>query len=128
YFYTLMRHTLLLICFCICFLGKAQQKISQPNLMASYEIPKDWNVQEYYKGDWDKPGGSSICHCALSVNILKVPNGDDFDYLHMVIYPSDKKGVSDPMRANVWQYKITCGDKGDSLHTPNLQWIHYTGK
>lgn len=107
---------------------QAQEKVSQPDLMASYELPKDWKPQQYFKDSWDKPGGSSICHCALSVNILKIPNADDFDYLYMVVYPSDKKGASDPMRTQVWQYKIAHGDKGDSLYTPNLQWLHYSGK
>ena len=124
----MLKHLLVLVCFFTCFFMQAQQKVSQPDLMASYEVPKDWSVKQYFKDSWDKAGGSSICHCALSVNILKVPNGDDFDYLHMVVYPSDKKGASDPMRANVWQYKIANGDKGDSLHTPNLQWLHYSGK
>lgn len=96
--------------------------------MASYVLSKEWKVQSYFKGDWDNAAGSAVCHCGMSINILKVPNGDDFDYLHMVVYPSTKKGVADPMRAHVWQYKITHGEKGDSLHTPNLQWIQYTGK
>lgn len=111
-----------------CLPALAQQKVSQPELKAEYEVPSNWDVHAYFKGDWDKPSGSSICHCALSVNILKVPNGDDFDYLHMVVYPSSKKGSTDPQRAHVWQYHIMHGEKGDSLKTPNMQWIHYTGK
>lgn len=111
-----------------CFLMAAQEKISQPDLKVEYELPKGWTTQQYYKGDWNKSGGSSICHCALAVNILKLPSGDDFDYVHMVVYPSDKKGVADPMRTQVWQYNIIHSEKGDSLKTPNLQWIHYTGK
>ena len=106
----------------------AQQKVSQPDLKAEYELPSNWSVQQYFKDNWDKPAGSSICHCALSVNILKVPNGDDFDYLHMVVYPSDKKGSTDPQRANVWQYKITHPEGGDSVKTPHLKWIHFSGK
>src|SRR6185369_14975327 len=74
------------------------------------------------------PGGSSICHCAMAVNIMKIPNGDDFDYLHMVVYPSDKKGVANPMRSQVWQYKIVATEGGDSLHTNHLQWLHNSGK
>ncbi len=105
-----------------------QQKVSQPDLKAEYSLPKDWTVQQYFKGAWDKPGGSSICHCAMSFNTLKIPIGDDFDYVYMVVYPSDKKGVSDPQRSSVWQYKITHGENGDSLKTPNLHWKHYTGK
>ncbi len=113
----------------LCFTANAQQKVSQPDLKAEYEVPADWTVQQYFKDNWDKPAGSSICHCALSVNILKVPNGaGDFDYLHMVVYPSDKKGIADPQRGYVWQYKITHPDGGDSVKTPNLQWIHYSGK
>jgi len=111
-----------------CFLLNAQQKVKQPDLKAEYELPSGWDVHQYYKGDWDKPGGSSICHCALSVNILKIPVSDDFDYIHMVVYPSDKKGAADPQRANVWQYKVSHGEAGDSVKTPNLQWKHYTGK
>jgi hypothetical protein len=122
------KYLLALLYFSACFLIKAQEKVSQPDLMASYELPAGWKVQQYFKDGWDKSGGSSICHCALSVNILKVPNGDDFDYMHMVVYPSDKKGSLDPMRTQVWQYKIAHSEKGDSLHTPNLQWIHYSGK
>jgi hypothetical protein len=111
------------------FLSFAQQKVKQPDLKAEYEIPKGWDVHEYYKGDWDKPGGSGICHCALAVNIFKVPSiGDEFDYIHMVVYPSDKKGAADPQRANVWQYKISHGENGDSLKTPYLKWKHYNGK
>jgi hypothetical protein len=117
-----------MLCISACFALAAQEKIVQPDLKASYELPKDWNVQQYYKDGFDKPGGSGICHCALSVNILKIPNGDDFDYLYMVVYPSDKKGASDPMRSMVWQYKITHSEQGDSVHTANLQWIRYTGK
>jgi len=98
-----------------------QQKVSLPDLKAEFEVPSNWKVDSYYKGDWDKSGGSSICHCALAVCILKVPFGDDFDYLHMVVYPSDKKGSTDPQRTTVWQYKITHGETGDSLKTPNLQ-------
>ena len=59
---------------------------------------------------------------------MKIPNGDDFDYLHMVVYPSDKKGLANPMRSQVWQYKIVATGAGDSLHTPHLQWVHYSGK
>ena len=125
----MLNRILVLLCFCTALSISAQQKISQADLKASYELPVGWEVKQYFKGDWDKPGGSSICHCALSVNILKVPNNlDDFDYVHMVVYPSDKKGVADPMRGQVWQYKIATGDNGDSLKTPNLQWKHYTGK
>lgn len=108
--------------------SRSQQMVSQPDLKAEYELPADWKVQQYYKGGWDKPGGSSICHCAMSVNILKVPSGNDFEYLHMVLYPSDKKGASDPQRSTVWQYKITHGEHGDSLITEHLRWKHYTGK
>lgn len=107
--------------------ANAQQKVALKNFKAEFEVPADWNVQEYFKGDWDKPAGSAICHCALAVSILKVPVGDDFDYLHMVIYPSDKKGSTDPQRLNVWQYKIT-RTGGDSIKTPNMQWIHFNGK
>ncbi|HWY37781.1 MAG TPA: hypothetical protein VNY73_04435 [Bacteroidia bacterium] len=124
----MLKRLLILFCLCTGFIALAQEKISQPDLMASYELPADWKVQQYFKESWDKPGGSGICKCALSVNILKVPNGADFDYLYMVVYPSDKKGSTDAMRSQVWQYKITHGEKGDSLHTPNLQWIQYTGK
>jgi hypothetical protein len=108
--------------------GFCQQVVKQPDLKAQYELPAGWTSQQYYKGDWDKSGGSGICHCALAVNILKVPNGDDFDYVHMVVYPSDKKGAADPQRTSVWQYKITHGEHGDSVKTSNLQWKHYTGK
>ena len=124
----MFKRLLLIIGFCAGFSVLAQEKVNQPDLMAAYELPSNWKVQQYFKDDWDKSSGSSICHCALAVNILKVPNGDDFDYLHMVVYPSNKKGAADPMRTQVWQYKITHGEKGDSLHTPNLQWIHYSGK
>jgi hypothetical protein len=117
----------LFFCFFI-LTAAAQQIVKQPNLRAEYEVPSDWKVQEYYKGDWDKSGGSGICHCALSVNILKVPFNGDFDYLHMVVYPSDKKGAADPQRGTVWQYKIAHGDNGDSLKTPYLNWKMYTGK
>lgn len=107
----------------------AQQKVFQPDLKAEYEVPADWKVTQYYKGGFDKPGGSGICHCALSVNIYHIPSiGDEFDYLHMVVYPSDRKGFTDPMRSQVWQYKISHGDMGDSVKTPNLQWKHFTGK
>ena len=125
----MFKRFLVIFCLCTGLTTVAQQKIVQPDLMASYELPKEWTVKQYFKDDWDKPGGSSICHCALSVNILKVPNLlDDFDYLHMVVYPSNKKGAADPMRTQVWQYKITQTDAGDSLHTPNLQWLHFNGK
>ena len=124
----MLKCFLILLCFCACLQINAQQKVSQPDLMASYEVPSNWDVKPYFKGDWDKPGGSSICHCALSVNILKVPNGDDFDYIYMVVYPSNKKGAADPMRSSVWQYKIATGDKADSLHTPYLQWAQFSGK
>lgn len=106
----------------------AQQKVSSPDLKAEYEVPADWKVQQYFKGDFDKAAGSGICHCALAVNILKVPTATDFDYLHMVVYPSDKKGAADPQRSMVWQYKISHGDQGDSVKTSNLKWIHYNGK
>jgi hypothetical protein len=108
--------------------SRSQQLVSQPDLKAQYELPGDWKVQQYYKGGWDKPGGSSICHCALAVNILKVPSGDDFEYLHMVVYPSDKKGAADPQRGNVWQYHIQHGEQGDSVITDKLRWKHYTGR
>lgn len=124
----MLRRRFILLCMITGMALGAQEKIVQPDLKASYELPAGWNVQQYYKDGFDKPGGSGICHCALSVNILKIPNGDDFDYLHMIVYPSDRKGASDPMRSMVWQYKITHGETGDSLHTKNMQWIHYTGK
>src|ERR1700739_2043041 len=123
----MIKRLLILSCFFACYYLHAQENISQPNLKASYELPAGWSVKEYYKDGWDKPGGSSICHCALAVNILKIPNGADFDYVHMVVYPSDKKGSTDPMRTQVWQYKIAHGEQGDSLKTPNLQWVHYSG-
>lgn len=108
--------------------SQSQQLVSQPDLKAEYQLPAGWTVQQYYKGGWDKPGGSSLCHCALAVNILKIPSGDDFEYVHMVLYPSDKKGASDPQRSSVWQYKITHGEHGDSLITNHLRWKHYTGR
>lgn len=107
---------------------RSQQLVSQPDLKAAYQLPGEWKIQQYYKGGWDKPGGSSICHCAMAVNILKLPSGDDFEYLHMVVYPSDKKGARDPQRAHVWQYEIKHGEQGDSLITEHLRWKHYHGK
>jgi hypothetical protein len=107
----------------------AQQKIKQPSLKAEYELPGGWEATEFYKGDWDKPGGSSICHCAMSINILKIPGiGDEFDYVNMVVYPSDKKGITDPQRNMVWQYKIVHGEGGDSLKTSHLKWKQFQGK
>lgn len=124
-----MVKPVLSVVFFLFFIGaQAQQVVKQPDLKAEYEVPSDWKVQEYYKGDWDKPGGSSICHCALAVNILKVPFNGDFDYLHMVVYPSDKKGAGDPQRGNVWQYHIAHGENGDSVKTPFLKWKMYSGK
>jgi hypothetical protein len=125
----MIKHLCLAFSIILCLKGNAQQKVSQPELKAEYEVPADWKVEKYFKDNWDKPAGSSICHCALSVNILKIPNNaGDFDYLHMVVYPSDKKGSADPQRGSVWQYKITHGEQGDSVKTANLKWIHYTGK
>jgi hypothetical protein len=111
-----------------CAFSFAQETVSQPDLKAAYEIPKNWKVQEHYKGDWDKPSGSAVCQCALAINIFKIPSGMDFDYIHMVLYPSNQKGASDTKRGQVWQYKINVTDKGDSVHTANLQWIKYQGR
>jgi hypothetical protein len=125
----MFNRLLVLLCLGTCLSVSAQQKISNADLKVAYEVPANWEVKEYFKGDLDKPSGSAICHCGMTVNILKVPNNlDDFDYIDMVVYPSDKKGAADPMRSQVWQYKIATGDNGDSLKTPNLQWKHYTGK
>lgn len=122
------QQLLLAVLFLFACVSRSQQIVSQPDLKAEYELPADWKVQQYYKGGWDKPGGSSICHCALAVNILKVPTGDAFEYLHMIVYPSDKKGAADPKRSTVWQYRITHGGDGDSLITDHLRWKHYMGK
>ena len=112
----------------LCFMAAAQQKVSNSDLKMDFTVPESWTVHTYFKSEFDKPAGSSICHCALVVCILKVPNGDDFDYLHMVVYPSDKKGASDPQRGFVWQYKVTHSESADSVKTPNLNWKHYSGK
>ncbi|MGZ3864439.1 MAG: hypothetical protein ACXVPN_14370 [Bacteroidia bacterium] len=125
----MLQRLLILFCLVAALPVIAQQKISNSDLKVAYEVPATWEVKEYFKGDWDKPSGSAICHCGMTINIFKMPNNlDDFDYIHMVVYPSDKKGFTNPMRSQVWQYEIKTGNNGDSLKTPNLQWKHFTGK
>ena len=109
-------------------LAQKKQSVNFPNLNIQYEIPDTWKVQEYFKGSWEDPGGSSACKCALAINILKVPNAVDFDYIHFVVYPSTKKGQTDEKRKGVWQYKFVPVEDEDTLRTDHMTWLRAKSK
>jgi hypothetical protein len=103
--------------------------VSQPNIKMEYEIPKTWKVQEFFKTGWDDPSGSSVCSCAGTINILKIPlGGDVFDYVHMVAYPSDKKGQNVEKRRGAWQYRFVPVENADTINYTNFIWLRYSSK
>lgn len=108
--------------------GQELKQYSFPNLNIQYAIPDSWKVQEYFKNSWEEPGGSSACKCALAINILKIPNAVDFDYIHFVVYPSTKKGQTDEKRKGVWQYKFVPVEEEDTVKTKHLTWLRSKSK
>lgn len=103
--------------------------VSQPNIGMEYEIPKTWKVQEFFKTSWEEPGGSSVCPCAGTINILKIPlGGDAFDYIHMVAYPSDKKGQNAEKRRGAWQYRFVPVEDADTINYSSFIWLRYKSK
>ncbi len=94
----------------------------------SYTVPKTWKHVEFGSANWEDAGKSSVCKCAGTMDIFKIPNGDDYDYIHMVIYPSDKKGQNVEKRRGAWQYRFVPVEDGDSLKTNSLLWTRFTSK
>ncbi|MFL5753143.1 MAG: hypothetical protein ACJ76F_07045 [Bacteroidia bacterium] len=125
-----MKKLPLLFFFIHGFIGTSQTVlVSQPNIAMEYQIPKSWKVQEFFKTSWDEPGGSSVCPCAGTINILKIPaGGDEFEYIHMVAYPSDKKGQNVEKRRGAWQYRFVPVENADTINYANFIWLRYTSK
>ncbi len=96
------------------------QKIVQPKLAMEYELPKNWTVKEFSGSDWELPAGNNVCPCSGTLNIFKFPNLDDYEYIHMVVYPSDKRHMNEEKRKQVWQYKFVKKEiDPDTLKTEN---------
>jgi hypothetical protein len=106
----------------------AQTKVSLPNLRIEYELPAKWESKEFFKDNWETPGGNNVCKCGGVINSFKVPGGGDFDYMYMALYPSDRKGANAEKRQGVWQYKFVPVEKVDTVKTDYLVWEKHTSK
>jgi hypothetical protein len=105
-----------------------QTKVSLPELNMEYELPANWETKSFFKGDWELPGGNNLCPCAGVLNTYKIPGGDDFDYIYMAAYPSDRKHANAEMRQGVWQYKFVQKEDVDTVKTEFLVWEKQTSK
>lgn len=102
--------------------------IAQPKLALQYELGERWSVTEFSNNDWELPAGNNVCPCSGSLNILKVPYGDETEYIHMVIYPSEKKNSTLKKRRHIWQYEFKELEDPDTVQYGNNTFYRMVSK
>jgi hypothetical protein len=100
----------------------AQKKITLPDLNMEYDAPDTWETKSFFKSDWETPGGSDVCPCAVAVSSFKIPGKGVADYLYVIIYPSDEKKVNTEKRQNLWRYTFVPVTKTEKVKTKFMIW------
>lgn len=100
------------------------RQIDQSGYNMKYKLPNYWEVDGFgWDEDWDGYG-SSVCHCAGTVNLYR----DGWDIIiGMVVYPCHKTGVDSLKRQKVWNYKFSNGKKAGKIKTKHLKFSKKVG-
>lgn len=77
------------------------RKVDQSYYGMTYKLPASWERDGFGADDDWESTGSSVCHCAGSINI---GNRFEDDEIYMVVYPTKlKDSLNAPKRLKVWQ-------------------------